>query len=62
MTWVAIIGIGWLLAALGLALILGRCISLADRPRVHASWTDDVEHFLRERARHDVISEPVREA
>ena len=51
MTWVAIIGIGWLLAALGLALLLGRGIALADRAEAAAAWTDEVELFLRARSR-----------
>lgn len=48
MTWLAIIGIAWTVLALGLALLLGRGIALADRAERPASWTDEVEVFLRE--------------
>ncbi len=50
MTGLAIIGVTWAAAALGLGLLVGRGIALADRAGQPADWTDEVERFLREQA------------
>lgn len=44
------IGSAWTLAALPLAVLVGRGIRLADDTAGAPSWTDDVEQFLREQA------------
>jgi len=59
MTWVALVGIAWAVAAVALGLLLGRGIALADRVERPAEWTGDVEQFLRDSAARGAASGPL---
>ena len=50
MTWLIAVGSAWALAALPVAVLVGRGIRLADDTAAAPFRTDDVEQFLREQA------------
>jgi hypothetical protein len=58
MTWVLIAGSTWVLVAPAVALVVGRCIRSAAEDIAPAGWTDEVDDFLRARARAQLGQSP----
>ena len=50
MATVLLVGTTWGLLALGAACLLARWVRLADGASVAASWTDEIETYLRQHA------------
>ncbi|WP_147251435.1 hypothetical protein [Blastococcus sp. TBT05-19] len=47
MTWLAISGLVWVALALGLAVVMGRGIRQADQREHVATWTAEVDAYVR---------------